>query len=390
MSELSVVVDEESQLNAAWLPIEAANSRLTLLHYIRKLQRRAKSESLHRLGEPNVSRPAVCPEQIRVVPGDYFDDRNRLFTIALQQDIVWIQNRLPKLLEHLGFPGSWVQIQLPDPEGEALQGFTPDKEGWRPFEQEARQCLISGLTDVEIWLEESARTTELPHGWEPDASRGWPVAPVRNVAELKGHLNGLLATIQRNSSDPSNLEFMTRELRNTRRALRHFFHEVTFRPIVNDIPKDVFEAERELERLIDLLPIASVDQKNESALGEPNSGFVADKSEETQSTMTESTLPPRGPGKIFSVEPPLSGETILVLNSTCLGILKALDGRAMRIEELAKVVTGGEPTRLYRDGMKTILAENGMIVHDPKIGYFRPDAPPAERVAKVVKKDAKK
>ena len=79
-----------------------------------------------------------------------------------------------------------------------------------------------------------------------------------------------------------------------------------------------------------------------------------------------------------------------IMNDTLLGILKALDGRAMRVEKLAQEVTGGEASRLYRDGMKTVLEKDGHIVLDRRIGYFRPDKPPVERVLPAAKLGAKK
>ena len=388
MSELSIVVDEESHLNTAWLPVEAAYSRLTLLHYVHALLRHAKSSSFHRLGEPKVSPPADSPDWARVVPGDHFDDRMRLLTIALQQDIEWIRDRLPKLLECVGLPASWGRIQQPDLEGPALQGFTPDKAGWTPFEHETRQCLIRGLTDIETWLEKSALETELPRGWEPDASGSWPLNPVRNVAELKEHLADLLAMTQKHGSYPGNLDIMTRELRNTRRALRKFFDDITIRPTVNDIPKDAFEAERELERLVDLLTLALVRDESEVASAPPQidlkllTDSTADEIESRDpdpqdetvngSPETEQTLP----------APPL-------LNDVCLEILKALDGQALTLESLAKIVSGGETSPLYRNGLKSILMANGRVQHAKKIGYYRPDRPPLDRVVKVSKVSAK-
>ena len=79
-----------------------------------------------------------------------------------------------------------------------------------------------------------------------------------------------------------------------------------------------------------------------------------------------------------------------ILNNTLLGILKALDGKVMRVEELAKAVTGGESSRLYRDGMKTVLVKEGYIVLDRRIGYFRPDKPPVDRISPTPKLHAKK
>jgi hypothetical protein len=83
-------------------------------------------------------------------------------------------------------------------------------------------------------------------------------------------------------------------------------------------------------------------------------------------------------------------EGSLVLDDTLLGILKALNGRALRVQQIADEVTAGETTSLYRAGLKTKLEKNGLIVRDPKIGWYRPDRPPIERVVKVTKSSAKK
>lgn len=80
----------------------------------------------------------------------------------------------------------------------------------------------------------------------------------------------------------------------------------------------------------------------------------------------------------------------VLLNDTLIGILKVLDGKAMRVEAIANAVTGGETTRLYRDGMKTVLETKGLIVMDRRIGWYRPDSPPPERVPPVSKFGAKK
>lgn len=82
-------------------------------------------------------------------------------------------------------------------------------------------------------------------------------------------------------------------------------------------------------------------------------------------------------------------ETV-VLNDTLLRILKVLDGKAMRVEELAKAVTGGEQSRLYKAGLKKTLEAQGHVAHVRGIGYFRPDKPPADRVLPAKKLGAKK
>lgn len=59
------------------------------------------------------------------------------------------------------------------------------------------------------------------------------------------------------------------------------------------------------------------------------------------------------------------------------GILEALDGVAMRTDALAAKI--GDRRRLFRHpgGLKE-LQENGLVDKHDRLGYYRPDAPPAE------------
>lgn len=58
------------------------------------------------------------------------------------------------------------------------------------------------------------------------------------------------------------------------------------------------------------------------------------------------------------------------------GILDALNGRAMKKQQLADAICGGEGTRLYRKGGIKELMEAGLVARKSGVGYFRPDAPP--------------
>jgi len=58
------------------------------------------------------------------------------------------------------------------------------------------------------------------------------------------------------------------------------------------------------------------------------------------------------------------------------GILKALDGKALRTDALAAVV--GDRSRLFRRGGLNELRDRGMVANHPAIGFYRPDAPPPE------------
>lgn len=61
-------------------------------------------------------------------------------------------------------------------------------------------------------------------------------------------------------------------------------------------------------------------------------------------------------------------------------ILTALTGRGLKKQQLADEVCAGEGTRLYkRGGIKELRAAD-LVKHKPGVGYYRPDAPPAEAV----------
>jgi len=63
-------------------------------------------------------------------------------------------------------------------------------------------------------------------------------------------------------------------------------------------------------------------------------------------------------------------------NDFQLQIMKALDGRALSKQSLADEVCGGEGSRLYRKGGIKELVESGFIANKPRLGYYRPNAPP--------------
>jgi hypothetical protein len=58
-------------------------------------------------------------------------------------------------------------------------------------------------------------------------------------------------------------------------------------------------------------------------------------------------------------------------------ILTALDGVALRTAGLAEVL-GGDRLALFRAGGIGELRDRGFVAHEPRIGYYRPDAPPPE------------
>jgi hypothetical protein len=59
-------------------------------------------------------------------------------------------------------------------------------------------------------------------------------------------------------------------------------------------------------------------------------------------------------------------------------IMKALDGRALKADALAKEVAGGDRRRLYKKGGIKELRENDRVVNKRPLGYYRPDRPPEE------------
>lgn len=73
---------------------------------------------------------------------------------------------------------------------------------------------------------------------------------------------------------------------------------------------------------------------------------------------------------------------MLITNPILMQILRLLDGRAMRLQEIANRVTAGDPSRLYKIGFKIELLDGGLVSHNRGIGYYRPDSPPKELVFK--------
>jgi hypothetical protein len=68
--------------------------------------------------------------------------------------------------------------------------------------------------------------------------------------------------------------------------------------------------------------------------------------------------------------------TPFVPNEFQRSILRALESRALKKQPLAGEVCNGEGSRLYRNGgIKELIAE-GKVCHKPRLGYYRPDAPP--------------
>jgi len=83
-------------------------------------------------------------------------------------------------------------------------------------------------------------------------------------------------------------------------------------------------------------------------------------------------------------KPPPDGP-LFVANNFQLQILAALDGRAMTKDMLAGEVCEGEGSRLYKSGGINELKEAGLVINKPRLGYYRPDAPPPEKKRRELK-----
>jgi hypothetical protein len=69
---------------------------------------------------------------------------------------------------------------------------------------------------------------------------------------------------------------------------------------------------------------------------------------------------------------------VLIPSLLQAAILKALDGRALKKQALADIVSKGEGSRLYRRGGLKELIQMGKVKHASGRGYYRPDAPPSD------------
>ena len=58
-------------------------------------------------------------------------------------------------------------------------------------------------------------------------------------------------------------------------------------------------------------------------------------------------------------------------------IFAALDGQSLKKQALADAVAKGDGGALYRRGDLQELRNRGMVQHKPRVGFYRPDAPPA-------------
>jgi hypothetical protein len=77
---------------------------------------------------------------------------------------------------------------------------------------------------------------------------------------------------------------------------------------------------------------------------------------------------------------PVGLAAAFVPNALQCDVLTALDGKALRTDALV-VRIGCERSQLFKKpGGIQELREQGLVDNHPRVGYFRPDAPPAELV----------
>ena len=339
-----------AKLNETWLPDQAGKpSCLSLLnclttiipHWMVLTEDEIERSANHGEGPP--------PES------DAVRDRH-----LASGKLEWLRVRLPELLKQLSQPVEWCaflkDIDVSD------RSFLPSIWTNRSLDCIPKK-LEWGIDGLQWKLLKYGQEHELPEGWE---TTGWNyyrlgIQPVRDIPELISHLKLRAKYVSRTVQNPfegptQRSDVLRLTFLNAQCAFQEWNHAPDRWPACGCSSIDFQPSQFQLGELIrELSEIAAKDAKAK-----------------------------------VSYPAPLAEPEQLVLNDTCLNILNALDGKAMRVEELAKVVTEGETTRLYRDGLKSILEANGKIVRNAKIGYYRPDAPPQERVVKVVKLDAKK
>ena len=372
--------DVVAKLNEKWLPDEAGTSCLSFLNRIFKLRNQTDhfSSFLDFSDGRGTRVGAVFHKEL---------SESALIRLDHEQSVKecdWLQTRLTELLTQLDLSGHGCDfLNMGQPWGGASRTDLDSVQLSELGRKELKR-VEDGFEELSYQLYGVAREQELPKDWKcqwglnphdrPDAH--WmETYPVRTIFELIDHLSLRHAWLVQRGGDSKKkiLRIVCTEIRNARLAVRKFIENPQERPTFSAaLPMDIEEAERQLEQLIDDLTLIAKEIKA------PSTAIFERKGKADPY-----------PFQLADSETVAEPEQ-LILNNTCLGILNALDGKAMRVQQLADAVTESETTRLYRDGLLKILKANGKIVHDPKIGYYRPDAPPPERVAKVVKLDAKK
>lgn len=86
----------------------------------------------------------------------------------------------------------------------------------------------------------------------------------------------------------------------------------------------------------------------------------------------ELPLPPCG------VDLPREEPAIFVPTAFQADLLAALEGKALTTDALAAKVGCGQRNLFRRPGGVAELKEQGLLASHPRLGYYRPDAPPPE------------
>ena len=84
----------------------------------------------------------------------------------------------------------------------------------------------------------------------------------------------------------------------------------------------------------------------------------------------ESRQRPSGPSPAPTLPP-----TRFVPTPFQKGILQALDGQALRTDDLAHEVGNRRKLFIHPGGLRELQAQ-GLVAHHNRLGYYRPDAPP--------------
>jgi hypothetical protein len=105
------------------------------------------------------------------------------------------------------------------------------------------------------------------------------------------------------------------------------------------------------------------------------------------SFFVEEILPPNADIEALRATPcraaPVDGASVFIPDPVQEAILKALDGRALRKEALAKALRIDDSRNLYkrgkaRKGPLSELMVLGKVENDRRLGYYRPDALPPQ------------
>jgi hypothetical protein len=467
------VQQQYAELNAKYLPPEAGTCRLQLLRHVQGL-RTVKDlwGGFTSHGFQRVERPSNFEQLSQVEQNVIFNEDDRLRYRRTVDDVMWLRTRLPELYEQVGLPAELSVIEDVEVGSPAMCDMVVRKDNWYAFANRAERVFDRELLRIEDRLQGFVLGVELPERWEPSEYSDYPMTPVRSPQELVEYLQHKLWALNQTGRLPvDHLLGMQRELRNARRVVKQFIKKGDIQ--VNDTPATVHDAEREMERLIEVLeatfpanpsPYAAVNSiarigafqriqrdiltgelpshddlpmlqaslklitqnwvpTNRMSqaelgrlieeqklilnvvellahkLGQDSESLMSDIVNGEGNVWVKLTREPIDPSFVRAkavqddapeVPPPEEDlATEVIMDDVCLRILTALDGRSLTLRQLANEVSGGENSVLYRSGLKKILIASGQVLHTKKTGYYRPDKPPLNRLAKVAKVSAK-